>query len=45
MNTVRYYRTRSIHDRSARFDKLRAGRIPVAMNKRAAREADFEPGL
>jgi hypothetical protein len=28
MNTVAYYRTHQIHDRSPRFDKLRAGRIP-----------------
>lgn len=30
MNTVRWYRSHLIHDRSARFDKLRAGRIPLA---------------
>jgi hypothetical protein len=27
MNTVAYYRTRLIHDKSPKFDQLRAGRI------------------
>ena len=30
MNTVAWYRSHLIHDRSTRFDKLRAGRIPPA---------------
>jgi len=30
MNTVAWYRSHLIHDRSPRFDKLRAGRISVA---------------